>query len=837
MGGHSILLKKGNFLDITMEEKKDQKETEIQETQEQIIPRVIEDEMKQSYVDYAMSVIVGRALPDVRDGLKPVHRRILYAMYDMGLFHNKAFKKSATVVGSVLGKFHPHGDMAVYDALVRMTQSFSLRYPLVRGQGNFGSIDGDSAAAYRYTEVKLKKLTEEIIQDIDKETVKFVDNFDGSLKEPSVLPCKVPNLLVNGSSGIAVGMATNVPPHNMGEICDGIIAQIDHPEITVMDLLQYIKGPDFPTGGKICGRNGIRNAYASGRGKLTVRAKIGIEEKDGNQNIIISEIPYMVNKAEMVKEIAGLVKEKKIRGISDIRDESDKDGIRVVIELRSDTHNQIVLNQLYKHTRVQTTFGVIMLALVDGEPHILNLKQLLQYYIEHRKDVIKKRTEFDLKKAEEKAHLLAGIIIALDNIDEVIKFIKNAKLVSDARTALMHHFKLTEKQATAILETRLQRLTSLEQEKVKKEREDLLKLIEELKSILASEKRIFDIIKKELHELKMSYADKRRTEIINEETTELNLEDLIKPSEMIITVTHAGYIKRLPIHTYKIQKRGGKGIVGAGKKEEDFIEDLFIANTHSYLLFFTNKGKVHWLKVYYIPEASRQAKGKAIVNLLHLEKDERITAFVPVKEFDDQHYIVMVTKKGIIKKTDLEEFSNPRKTGIIACTLRENDELINAVLTDGNKNVVIATKKGMAVRFKENKVRAMGRTAAGVRGITLRDDDVVSMVVADDGATLLTVTENGYGKRSNLSAYRETNRGGVGVKNIICSERNGNVVSVKSVIDQDDLMFISKNGIIIRTAATGISVIGRNTQGVRLMKLDNGDKLVAAAKVIRENGE
>lgn len=819
-----------------MEEKKEQKETEIQETQERIIPRVIEDEMKQSYVDYAMSVIVGRALPDVRDGLKPVHRRILYAMFDMGMLHNKPFKKSARIVGEVLGKYHPHGDTAVYDAMVRMTQDFSLRYPLVNGQGNWGSVDGDRAAAMRYTEARLKKISEEIMQDIDKGTVKFVDNFDGSLKEPSILPCKVPNLLVNGSSGIAVGMATNIPPHNMNEVCDGIIAHIDNPDITAMDLMQHIKGPDFPTGGLICGKNGIVNAYSTGRGKLTLRGRTDIEEKSGKQNIIISEIPYMVNKSEMVKEIADFVKDRKIIGIGDIRDESDREGIRVVIELKGDANSKVVLNQLYKHSRLQTTFGVIMLALVDGEPHVLNLKQFVQNYIDHRKDVITKRTQYDLRKAGDRAHILEGIIIALDNIDNVIKAIRSAKLVSEAKASLMERFNLTEKQATAILDMKLQRLTSLEQERVKKERSDLLKLIEELKSVLDSEQKILDIIKKELSELKREYGDERRTEITNVETTELNMEDLVKSADMIITVTHAGYIKRLPIHTYKQQKRGGKGVIGAGKKDEDFIEDLFVANTHSYILFFTNQGKVHWLKVYHIPEASRQAKGKAIVNLLHLGKDERITAFVPVKEFDDQHFIVMVTKKGIIKKTNLEDFSNPRKTGIIACKLRGDDELINVGLTDGTKNVIIATKNGMAVRFKEGKVRTMGRTAAGVRGITLRGDRVVGMVVADEEATLLTVTENGYGKRTKVSAYRETNRGGVGVKNIICSERNGKVVGVMSVIDNDDLMFISKNGIIIRTAAKGLSIIGRNTQGFRVMKLSEGDKLVAAAKVVKENG-
>ncbi len=799
--------------------------------QERIFPREIEDEMKQSYVDYAMSVIVGRALPDARDGLKPVHRRILFAMNDLGMFHNRPYKKSARIVGETLGKYHPHGDSAVYDSIVRMTQPFSLRYPLIDGQGNWGSIDGDSAAAMRYTECRLKKIAEEMLKDLDKNTVKYSDNFDGSLKEPTVLPSMIPNLLVNGSSGIAVGMATNIPPHNMGEIVDGAIAQIDNPDISLNELMSYVAGPDFPTGGLICGRNGIINAYSTGRGSITVRAKIEEDE----ERLVVKEIPYMVNKAEAIKEIADLVKNKKIRGISDIRDESDREGMRVVIQLKRDANRQVVLNQLYKHTRLQNTFGAIMLALVDNEPHVLNLKQLIQNFINFRKEVIVNRTRFELAKAEERAHILAGLIIALNNIDDIIRLIRKSNSTNEALESLMNQFEIDKIQGQAILDMKLQRLTSLEQNKIKSEREELLKLIEELQSILSSEDKVFGIIKKELAEMKDRYGDERRSEIIDMETTELNMEDLIKPGEMVITVTHSGYIKRLPVDTYRKQRRGGKGVVAAGTREEDFVESVFIANTHSYILFFTDKGKVHWLKVYYIPEGSRQARGQAIVNMLKLDKDEKITTYVPVREFDDKHNIIMVTKKGIIKKVNLQQFSNPRQSGIIAVNLNNGDELIRAALTDGTKQIILATRNGNALRFEEDKVRETGRTAKGVRGINLRaDDEVIGMVVADDKKTLFTATENGYGKRSMISEYRLTNRGGVGVRNIICSERNGKVVSIKSVEDSDDLIFISKKGIIIRTAAKGISVIGRNTQGVRIMKLADGDKLVATAKVTNE---
>jgi DNA gyrase subunit A len=799
-----------------------------------IVQKVIEDEMKQSYVDYAMSVIVGRALPDVRDGLKPVHRRILYAMHEMGLLHNKPFKKSATVVGTVLGRYHPHGDTAVYDALVRMAQDFSLRYALVQGEGNFGSIDGDSAAAYRYTEARLNKLAEELLQDIEKETVNFIPNFDNSLKEPSVLPAKMPNLLINGSSGIAVGMATNIPPHNMGEIADGIIKQIDNPNIAVSELMECIKGPDFPTGGLICGRNGIINAYSTGRGKVIVRAKTHLEEVKGRQCIVVTELPYMINKAELIGYIAELVRDKKIEGISDLRDESDREGMRIVIELKKESNADVILNQLYQHSRLQTTFGINMLALVNGEPKILNLKHLITHYIEHRKEVVRRRTLFDLRKAQNRAHILEGLIVALDNIDATIKLIKESKSAEKAKLALLSNFKLSNEQANAILDMKLQKLTSLEQESIRKEHKGLLQLIVELKSILENPEKILGIIKKELLELKESYNDERRSEIIDLEATELNMEDLVERKDMVVTITHSGYIKRLPLDTYKQQRRGGKGVIATTTKEEDVVKDLFIANTHAYLLFFTNKGKAYWLKVYYIPEGGRYAKGKAIVNLLHLEEGEEVTAFVPVDKFDDKRYLIMATKKGIVKKTRLNAYSNPRRAGIIAISLDRDDSLIDVKLTDGTKQIILATRNGAAVRFKEEELRTMGRSAQGVRGIRLRDDDeVIGMVVADDEKSLLTTTENGYGKRTRVVEYRLISRGGFGVRNIICSKRNGRVVSVNSVSDSDEVMLITKKGIVIRVPVSGISIIGRNTQGLRLMRLDDGDKVVATTKIVR----
>ena len=801
-----------------------------------IVPRIIQDEMKQSYLDYSMSVIVGRALPDVRDGLKPVHRRVLYAMWESSLLHDKPFRKSAFVVGRVISALHPHGDAAVYDTLVRLAQDFSMRYPLVDGQGNWGSIDGDHSAAMRYTECRLTKLAEEMLEDIDKRTVRFIPNFDNSTTEPVVLPSKLPNLLINGSSGIAVGMATNIPPHNVGEIIDAVIKQTDKPDLSIEDLMRIIQGPDFPTGALICGRNGIREAYSTGRGKILIRAKTSLEQGKNKSVIVVNEIPFLVNKSELLEEIAELVRDKKIVGISDLRDESDRHGIRIIIELKKDADSNIVLNQLFQHTRLQTTFGVIMLALVNNEPKILNIKQLIHYYIEHRKAVVRKRTLFDLNKAQTRAHILEGLIIALTNINNIIKLIKESKSVETAKEALLSNFSLTNEQAVAILEMRLQRLTSLEQEKIRQEHSNLMNLVEELKSILSNPQKILDIIKKEVIELKEKYNDARRTQIIELESVELETEDLIKEEEMAITITNSGYIKRLPLQTYKLQHRGGKGIIATTTKDEDIVMDIFIASTHSYMLFFTNKGRVYWLKVYNIPEASRQARGKAIVNLLELGNDEIVTAFVPVRNFDNAHYLIMATKKGTAKKTELMAYSNPRRHGIVAITLEKGDELINVEMTDGTQQIILATKNGIAVRFEERDVRATGRSAQGVRGISLKDnDEVIGMVVASDDKSLLSVTENGYGKRTPISEYRLINRGGSGVINIQCTERNGKVVAVCSVTDSYDILFVSKNGIIIRVPASDISAIGRNTQGVRIMKLEANDKVVSAVKVAREN--
>ena len=1000
---------------------------------EKIVLREIEDEMKKSYLEYSMSVIVGRALPDVRDGLKPVHRRVLFSMHELGLVHNKAYKKCARIVGEVLGKYHPHGDTAVYDSLVRMAQNFSLRYPLVDGQGNFGcftadtkvkltdgrnlsfdelikehnqgkknytftvnenneieiaeilnprktienaelvkvtldnskeirctpnhkfmlkdgtykeakdlnpeeslmplytkisneadtfnptlqrcllihqpssgkwmqsyqlageynlkfdhfsqvvekaelynhkvikvellktredvydltinkthnfalaagvfvhnSVDGDNPAAMRYTEARLSKISAEMLTDIEKETVKFQPNFDASLDEPSVLPAKIPNLLINGSSGIAVGMATNIPPHNLHEVVDGVIRAIDNPEISSEELMESIIAPDFPTGGIICGRQGIINAYRYGRGKIIVRARTQIEEKKKRQSIIITEIPYMVNKSLLIEHIADLIRDKKVNGISDIRDESDRDGMRIVIELKTDANSDVVLNQLYKHSNLQTTFGVIMLALVNNIPKVLNLKELITNYIEFRKEIVTKRTKFELKKAQERVHILAGLIIALDDIDNVIKKIKASKDTQAATSVLISDFALSELQAKAILDMKLQRLASLEQQKIKDEHAELLKVISELESILASSQKLMGIIKKELHEISEKYSDKRKTQVadITLEESELDVEDLIEKEEMVITVTNAGYIKRTPVKLYKEQRRGGKGIIAATTKEEDFISAVFTASTHSYILFFTNKGRVYWLKTHEIPESSRQAKGKPIINLIQFAPDEKINAFIPVNEFDDKHYLILATKQGVVKKTNLIEYSNPRATGIIAVNLDENDELINAELTDGSRDIILATKNGNAVRFNEEDARAVGRTSRGVRGINLREDDeVISMVIASNEKFLLTITENGFGKRTAITEYNTINRGGLGVINIQCTERNGKVVAVKSVYEDNDLMLISKNGITIRMPVSGISSIGRNTQGVTLMKLDETDKVVAAAVIVKEDDE
>jgi DNA gyrase subunit A len=804
---------------MTEEDTPEGKQEQDQETnKEKVIPTVVEEEIKRSYLDYSMSVIVGRALPDVRDGLKPVHRRVLFAMHDLGMFSNKPSKKSARIVGEVIGKYHPHGDTAAYDTLVRMAQDFSLRYPLIQGQGNFGSIDGDSAAAMRYTEARLSKISEEILDDIKKDTVNFRPNFDGELQEPVVLPCKIPNLLVNGSSGIAVGMATNIPPHNMGEVIDGTIGLIDNPDISPEQLMEHIKGPDFPTGGIITGTSGIHSAYATGRGKLRIRARMDFETVRNKNAIIVHEIPYQVNKSLLIEHIADLVRNKSITGISDIRDESDREGMRVVIELRADATPEIVLNQLYKHTRLESTFGIIFLGLVDNEPKLLNLKELLECFVDHRREVVRRRTEFDLNKAEERAHILEGLITALDDIDNVVQKIKQSRDAEVAKNVLISDYSLTDIQAKAILEMRLQKLASLEQEKIKDEHKSLVQLIAELKEILASEQRILDIIKKELLEMKEKYADARRTEISTDVEEDISVEDLIEEEDMVVTITHAGYIKRLPVDTYRKQSRGGKGVIGASTKDEDFVEHLFIASTHSNVLFFTNKGQVYWLKVYDLPLGSRQARGKAIVNLIRLSKDEEITA-----------------KMGTIKKTSLEAFSRPRRGGIRAITINKGDELVDVSLTDGTMNLIIATSNGMAVRFSEEDARPMGRTAAGVRGITLKGDDyVIGMIRAEDEKAILTATENGYGKRTPVSEYRLIKRGGVGVRNIVCSERNGKAVAVRSVTDEDELMLISHSGIIIRTPVKDISVIGRATQGVRIMKLGAGDKLMDAAKIINE---
>ena len=804
-------------------------------SEDRIISAVVDEEIKRSYLDYSMSVIISRALPDVRDGLKPVHRRVLFAMNDLGMASNKPFKKSARIVGEVIGKYHPHGDSAVYDTMVRMAQDFSLRYPLVQGQGNFGSVDGDSAAAMRYTEARLSKAAESILEDLDKDTVDFRPNFDGELKEPVVLPCKFPNLLVNGSSGIAVGMATNIPPHNMSEIIDGTVHLIDNPECSPDELMRFIKGPDFPTGGMIMGSSGIRQAFDTGRGKIKVRAKTHYETIKNREAIIVDEIPYQVNKSALIEEIADLVRNKQITGVHDIRDESDREGMRIVIELKQEATNDIVVNQLFKHTRLETTFGIIFLGLVDNQPKVLKLPEMLKHFVEHRVEVVRRRTKFDLMKAEERAHILEGLIIALDDIDNVIQKIRSAEKVEDARDVLMSDYSLSEKQAKAILEMRLQKLASLEQFKIRDEHKSLLALIEELKSILASEQKVYSIIKKELSEMKERFGDGRRTEISHEIGEELSAEDLLEEEDMVVTISHAGYIKRLSVDTYRNQGRGGRGVKAASTKEEDFVEHVFIASTHSNVLFFTTEGQVYWLKVYHIPEGSRQSQGKAVVNLLQLKPEEKISAFVPVREFDDQHFVIMCTKEGTIKKTSLEQFSRPRKGGIRAVNLNESDALVGAQLTDGNANLIIATKNGIAVRFSEHDVRPMGRTATGVRGITLKDNDsVIGMVLAEDEKTLLTVTEHGYGKRTPVSEYRLIKRGGVGVKNIICSERNGNAVAVRSVSDDDELMLISQKGIIIRTSCKDISVIGRATQGVRIMKLDSGDTLMDAAKIVND---
>ena len=791
--------------------------------------------MKVSYLDYAMSVIIGRALPEVRDGMKPVHRRILYAMYKEGLLPNKKYSKSAGVVGEVLKKYHPHGDSAVYDAMVRLAQDFNMRYPLVDGQGNFGSLDGDPAAAYRYTEARLAKIAEEMLADIEKETVDFTPNFDDTTEEPTVLPARIPNLLINGSSGIAVGMATNIPPHNLGEVIDGLIMLLENPDTTINDLIAIIKGPDFPTGAVIHGTQGIIDAYNTGRGLIKVRAKARIErEAKSGDSIIISEIPYQLNKSRLIEKIAELVREKKLEGISDIRDESDRnDAVRIVLELKRGEVPQVVLNNLYKHTQMESTFGIIMLALANGQPRVMDLKRILDHFIQHRRDVVIRRTRFELRKAEERAHILEGLKIALDHLDEIIALIRNSKTPEEAKTGLMTNYPLSAIQAQAILDMRLQRLTGLERDKIVRDYEEILKEIERLKAILGSEALVTRIIKEELLEIRNKYADERKTEIVPE-TADLTIEDLITEEEMVITVTHYGYIKRLALSTYRSQRRGGKGLTGMETREEDYVEQLFIGSTHDYMLFFSNLGRLYWLKTYQIPESSRTAKGKAMVNLFPLADGERISTAISVKDFKDG-YLVMFTKAGIVKKTKLDEYSNPRSKGIIAVNLDEGDELIVVSRTSGKSDLVIGTKNGLAIRFKEEDARSVGRTARGVIGIRLTEgDEVVSANVIEERTTLLTVTEKGLGKRTNIDGYPIHRRGGKGVISIKVVEKGGNAVGLIQVQDEDEIVLITNGGMVIRMPARNISVLGRNTQGVKLMDLDPEDRIVSMGRVVEE---
>jgi DNA gyrase subunit A len=791
----------------------------------------IEAEMQDSYLSYAMSVIVGRALPDVKDGLKPVHRRILYAMLDMGMKHNTPFKKSARIVGEVLGKYHPHGDTAVYDSMVRMAQDFSFRYPLVEGHGNFGSVDGDSAAAMRYTEARLTEFAEEMLTDLEKETVDFMDNFDGSLKEPIILPAKIPNLLVNGSSGIAVGMATNIPPHNLGEVIDGVIAYIDNNEISINDLMNYIKGPDFPTGGKIMGMKGIVDAYNTGRGIVTVRGRVHIEQtKKGKQQVIISEIPYQVNKSSLVERIANAVKEKKIDGISDLRDESDRSGMRIVVDVKREADPNIVANQLFKHTQLENTFGIILLALVNNVPRTLNLKEIINEYVKHRYDVVVKRTKFELKKAEERAHILEGLLIAIDNLDEVIKLIRASKDVPAAKAGLIEKFSLTDIQAQAILEMRLQRLTALEREKVKAEYKELMDKIQYLKKILGDDKLIYGIIKDELKEIRKKYSDERRTEITTQ-SADWDIEDLIAEEENVISITHSGYIKRLPVTTYRKQNRGGRGVTGMNLKEEDFVEHLFISSTHNFIMFFSNFGKVYKLKVHEIPEGSKISKGKAIVNILPFRQGESVRAVIAVKEFSKDEYIIMATKKGYVKKTSLYEYRSSRKDGIAAIILREKDELIGVERTSGKDDIILITKNGQGIRFSEKDCRPMGRTTQGVIGMKLeKRDEVLSMVVARDlNSDLFILTDNGFGKRTVVTEFTRIRRGGKGVRAIIVTEKKGKIAGAGILREDYDVIIMSQNGIVIRTPAKSISRFGRASQGVKIMNLERGDKVASTA--------
>ncbi len=806
---------------------------------QQKVPVYIEDEMRQSYMDYAMSVIIGRAIPDVRDGFKPVHRRVLYAMYDMGNTWNTPHKKSARVVGDVIGKYHPHGEAAVYDTIVRMAQDFSMRHPLVDGQGNFGSIDADPPAAMRYTEVRTTQLAEEMLADIEKETVEFVPNYDDSLKEPTVLPSRIPNLLINGSSGIAVGMATNIPPHNLGEVVDGLVAMVEKPNITVKELMKYIPGPDFPTGAFIHGREAIAQAYSEGRGIIQMRGKAFTEtvKRTGKEQIIISEIPFMVNKARLIEQIAGLVNEKKIEGISDLRDESDREGMRIVIELKRDTVAEVVINQLYKHTALQESFGVNMLAILEGRPKLLNLRDALEAFLDHRKEVVTRRTAYDLRKAEERLHILEGLKIALDHLDAVITLIRNSKDPKVAKEGLIENFSLTEVQAQAILDMRLQRLTGLEREKILEEHRETLELITKLRGILADEKEIYRIIVEELKEIKERYSNPRRTEIVNQ-SEEISIEDLIVEEDMAVTISHEGYIKRNPITLYRAQRRGGKGKIGATTREEDFVEYLFVASTHSYILFFTTVGKVYWIKVHELPQAGRAARGKPIVNLLNLEEGEKVSAFLSVREFQEGRFVVFATKKGLIKKTELMSYANPRSAGIRAIALEQKDEVIGVRLTDGQQEIILSTLDGQSIRFKEAQVRPTGRGTYGVVGMRLdKGDEVVSMEILSPGADILTVAGNGYGKRTAMEEYRLQSRGGKGIITMKTTDKTGRVVGVQQVTEDDQLMLVTDEGKIIRLRVKDIRVIGRNTQGVRLIDLESGKRVVSLARLAEKEEE
>ena len=811
---------------------------------EKLIPINIEDEMKSAYIDYSMSVIVSRALPDVRDGLKPVHRRVLYGMHELGIRSNTAYKKSARIVGEVLGKYHPHGDSSVYDTMVRMAQEWSLRYLLVDGQGNFGSVDGDSPAAMRYTEARMKKMSEDLLADIDKDTVDHQLNFDDTLKEPTVLPTRVPNLLINGASGIAVGMATNMPPHNLSEVVDGTIQYIENSDITIDELIQTIKAPDFPTGGIIYGYEGVKEAFFTGRGRVVLRANANVETVRDRECIVVTEIPYQVNKAEMIRKTAELVNEKKIEGISNIRDESDRNGMRVVYVLKRDAIPNIVLNKLFKYTALQSSFSVNNIALVEGRPQLLNLKQLIHYFVEHRHEVVVRRTKYELKKAEERAHILEGLIIASDNIDEVIAIIRGSANPEQARENLISKFELSEIQAKAIVEMRLRQLTGLEQDKLRSEYDDLLKTISDLKDILDKKDRRMDIIKNELIEVKEKYGDDRRSKI-EYAGGNFSIEDMIPDDKMVITISHAGYIKRTPLSDYKTQNRGGVGQKASTTRNEDFLENLFVGTNHQYMLFFTQKGKCFWMRVYEIPEGSRTSKGRAIQNLINIEQDDRVKAFICTQdlkneEYTNSHFVIMATKKGQVKKTSLEQYSRPRANGINAITIRDEDELLEAKLTNGNSQILLAVKSGKAIRFEESKTRPMGRGASGVRGITLAGpkDEVVGMVAVNDMDTnILVVSENGFGKRSDLEDYRITNRGGKGVKTISITDKTGSLVTLKNVTDQDDLMIINKSGIAIRMAVSDLRVMGRATQGVKLINLKDDDSIAAVAKVMKDDDE